>query len=793
MWRRRWLRRSLLTVAGLLTLALLAYTFAPKPDLYPPGLTFSRALLDRDGRVIHLTLAADARYRLHTPLAEISPKLIEATLLLEDRHFHSHPGINPLSLGRAVWGVVTRTPKGGASTISMQLARLRFDLATRSFFGKLTQMARAVQLERHYTKDEILEAYLNLAPYGGNVEGVGAAAQLWCNKQARDLTARESVSLSVLPQSPTRRRPKIVGKNDALAKAQFRLWQRWQEAHGLRADSLDATFTLQPDAKPPREAPHLARRLLALPVIPSMVSDEGPQEVNRAVANSGASAQTPPLVSTIDLEKQKLIEGTLRDFLSVRREVGMTNACAVLVHAPSREVLAYVGSASFLSNDIFGQVDGITARRSPGSALKPFIYALALQQGLLHPRTLLRDGQVAFGDYNPENFDREFTGPIPAEDALFRSRNIPAVSLSRRLEAPGLYGFLKQAGVALPQPAEYYGLALPLGGGEVSMEELASMYAMLASDGCARPLRYTPADSGISSSSSSGPALLTPEACFLTRRMLASREEEAGLSDPTISWKTGTSHGFRDAWAAGIRGDYVCVVWIGNFNGKSNPAFIARKCAAPLLFEVYHRLRLPWRRDSPPEGVKEVELCAVSGQLPTPHCQHCRQGWFIPGKSPIAPCEIHREVLLDQASGMRLAADDGRAGLRREVYEFWPPDMLTLFRQAGVPRREVPPLEPSATALRSAQAQDIPRITSPQARLTYTLRAKDASRQSIPLRADTAAGVRTLFWFAGPQFLGSTPPAEALMWKASAGSWKLHVLDDHGRSSTCEVKVEMVE
>jgi penicillin-binding protein 1C len=771
LWGFRWVRRTSYAVTGLVSIALLAYVLCPKPDLYPPALTFSRALLDRDGRVIHLTLAEDARYRLHTPLTEISPALIDATLLLEDRHFHAHPGVNPLSLGRASWGVVTGTRRGGASTVTMQLARLRYDLNTRSFSGKFIQMLRALQIERHYSKQEILEAYLNLAPYGGNVEGIGAASLLWCGKSAKDLTPREAVSLSVLPQSPTRRRPKITGNNDALASAQFRLWQRWQEAHGLRADGLDATFTLQPETKPPREVPHLARRLFA------------------DTAASGA-IQHPPLGTTIDLGMQKQIESALRDYLSVRREVGMTNACALLLHAPSREVLAYVGSASFLNMDISGQVDGVTARRSPGSALKPFIYALALQQGLLHPRSLLRDGQVAFGDYNPENFDREFTGPISAEDALFRSRNIPAVALTRKLAEPGLYGFLKQACVSLPRPPEHYGLSLPLGGAEVSMEELASMYAMLATDGIPRPLRYSHTSSVTPQATA---PLLTPEACFLVRRMLASREEEAGLSDPTISWKTGTSHGFRDAWAAGIRGEYVCVVWIGNFNGKSNPSFIARKCAAPLLFEIFHRLRLPWHRDVPPEGVREVQLCAVSGQIPTPHCQHCRMGWFIPGKSPIAPCEIHREVLIDDGTGLRVIADDGRRHLRREVYEFWPPDLLALFRQAGVPRREAPPLEPSAMALRAAKSQDIPRIVSPQSRLTYSLRVHDSSKQVIPLRAETSAGVRTIFWFAGAKFLGSSTPAEPLLWKATAGSWKLHVLDDHGRSSTCEVKVEMVE
>ncbi len=767
-WRRHpvW-RRAGIALLAMFAIGAATWELVPKPEIYPPGYAFSHALADRNGRIIHLALTPDAKYRLHSKLADISPDLIEATLLLEDRHFHSHLGVNPLSMMRAVWGVCTGTRRGGGSTITMQLARLRFGLETRSFGGKFVQMLRAMQLERHYSKEEILEAYLNLAPYGGNVEGVGAAALLWCGKPAAELTAREAVSLTVLPQSPTLRRPKLKGENTALATAQFRLWQRWQEARGLRADALDATFTLRPEAKPPRDAPHLARRLAA-------------------VEENGTGSCT----TTLDLSMQRMIEHTLRDFLTSRREVGMTNACALLVHAPTREVRAYVGSASFLNEDINGQVDGVMARRSPGSALKPFLYALALQQGLLHPRTLVRDGQVTFGDYNPENFDREFTGPIPAEDALFRSRNIPAVSLARKLAAPGLYGFLKQAGVSLPKPASYYGLALPLGGAEVSMEELGGLYSLLADDGCARPLQFINQGSEFRRNSAT---LLIPEACFLTRRMLASREEEHGLSDPTISWKTGTSHGFRDAWAAGIRGEYVLVVWIGNFNGKSNASFIARKCAAPLLFECFHGLRLPWRADMPPAGVKEVDLCAVSGQLPTPHCQHRRKGWFIPGVSPIAPCDIHREVLLDVDSGLRVATDDGKRVLRHEVFEFWPPDMLALFRAAGVPRRQVPPMEPSTAPLRVAQATEAPHIVSPQPRLVYALRANDPTRQAIPLRADTAAGVRTVFWFAGAKFLGSSEPAAALMWNASPGEWKLHVLDDHGRSATCDVRVEMVE
>lgn len=758
----RWSGAALLCVA-------LIWLLLPKPELYPPEFRFSRTLEDRNGRLLHLALTPDAKYRLHTPLKEISPALIEATLTLEDRHFHDHPGVNPLSMLRASWGVVSGSAKGGGSTITMQLARLRYDMHTRTPWGKAWQMFRAIQIERHHSKDEILEAYLNQAPYGGNVEGVGAASLLWCGKPARDLTMREAVALSVLPQSPTTRRPRAMGTNASLAAAQHRLWERLREERGLPADPLDAAFTLRQLQPVPREAPHLARRLFA----------EKPAEDR---VSSGVA-----LRCSLNVERQRGVEQAVNDYVDRKREVGITNACALLVHAPTREVLAYVGSSRFLDNSIQGQVDGVMARRSPGSALKPFIYALAMQQGLIHPHTLLRDGRMAFGSYNPENFDRNFAGPIAAQDALYHSRNIPAVSLAQRLASPGLYGFLKDAGVALPRPAEFYGLALPLGGGEVSMEELAELYALLASDGCARRVTYfqdqTVADLK---------PLLTDEVRFLTREMLRSREGETVMDDPAVTWKTGTSHGFRDAWAAGIRGDYVLVVWIGNFNGKANPAFIARECAAPLLFEVFRHLRLPVRRGARPEGVAEVELCAVSGQLPSPHCQHRVRGGFIPGVSPITPCDIHREVIVDASTGLRVLRDDGKRVLRREVCEFWPPDLLEMFKLAGVPRKTPPPLETDADALVAADSSAVPKIVSPQAALVYTLQASDAKRQNIPLRADTAPGVSRVFWFAGARFLGASDPASTLMWPASAGKWQVQVLDDQGRSAAVEVRVEMV-
>jgi penicillin-binding protein 1C len=501
------------------------------------------------------------------------------------------------------------------------------------------------------------------------------------------------------------------------------------------------------------------------------------------------SSTAGKISGTLDLAMQQEIERGIEAHLRRTREQGIVNACAILVHAPSREVLAYVGSADYSDRGILGMVDGLRARRSPGSAVKPFVYGLALDQGLIHPRSLLTDGKMVFHDYNPENFEGEFMGPIHANEALVRSRNIPAVALSNRLGNGGLYQLLKSGGVDLPKPPEYYGLSLTLGGFGISPVQLAGLYAGLADDGLARPLVFK---KGASSENSQTP-LLSPQARFLVLDMLRGGADlgvEYGFAsaDPLIAWKTGTSHGFRDAWAVGVRGDYVIVVWLGNFNGRGNNALVARRCAAPLMFDLFARLHLPDKALVPPEGVRRVELCATSGDLPGPWCGHTNSGWFIPGVSPISMCQLHREVLVDGKTNKRVAFDDGRPDLRREVYEFWPPDLLELFRQAGLPRRTPPDPENGTDTFAGLDHGDDPKIVSPLAGRSYQIEGV-ADDSEIPLKAQAASGVRKLYWFCGEAFLGTCAPQESLSWKPAAGSQRLRVLDDHGRASEAAVRV----
>ena len=736
----------------------------PKPPLLD-GISFSQCVRDRNGKLLRVTLSADQKFRIWTSLAEISPDLIDATLRYEDKYYSHHPGVNPLAFARCALDLIRfhRVTAGG-STITMQLARLRFHLHTRNISGKLEQIIRSVELERHYSKNEILEAYLNLAPYGRNIEGIGAASQIYFDKPASKLSRPEAVALSVIPQSPTRRVLHIDRDNHSINLAQSSWYDR------AKIDSY-AEFSMR-DFQPRMQteqkffAPHFVQQVLE--------SSHGRDQI----------------ITTLDFEKQRAIERRVTDYIASNRNRGIENAAVLLVDIRTMNVLAQVGSADFYKTEINGQVDGTRSPRSPGSTLKPFVYALALQQGLIHPLSILADAPRSFGEYNPENFDREFLGPIRASDALARSRNVPAVELASHLTHPTLYQFLNTADVHLPKPESFYGLALPLGGAEVSLQDLVRLYAALANNGQLRPLRRIENDPVAKTR-----RILSPEAAFLTLEMLGSvPRPEMNCADGTHSapvyWKTGTSHGFRDAWSIAVFDHYVLGVWVGNFDGRANPAFVGRTAAAPLLFQIIDSLRAAWPEPSvphlPPPGanLKRVEFCALSGDLPNQFCTQHVEGWFIPGVSPIKTCEVHREVLVDIASGLRVPFDDGTRQLRREVYEFWPGEFLTLFEQAGIPRRVPPPFLPNNGSELASRSGQKPVIVSPSKKEILL-----ASTKRIPLRAKAEGDVREIFWFAGKQFVGKGAPNQVVEWNATAGDYEITALDDHGRADSHSVTV----
>jgi len=741
-----------------LALLALAWLCLPRPELLD-GFSFSRKVTDRNGTVLWMSLSKDQKYRIYEPLSAIAPEVIRATRMQEDRFYSYHPGINPFAVGRSVLQLLGDARiHSGASTISMQVARMLYHLKTRSIGGKLEQMYRAIQIERHYTKAQIMEAYLNLAPYGGNIEGIEAASEIYFGKPAAQLTLPEAAALCVIPQNPARRCLRMGVENEAQVQAQNRLLAKL----GAGADEME--FRVRRETRRPFIAPHFTRQVLR-------VSDGD-------------------VTTTLDLELQRIVESRIASYTCEKRALGVSNAAALLVDSRGMQVLAQVGSASFSDNTIDGQVDCTSSLRSPGSTLKPFIYALALQQGLIHPLSILEDAPRSFGGYNPENFDREFAGPIRATDALARSRNIPAITLASELSHPNLYEFLQQAGMNLPHDENYYGLALPLGGAEVTMQDLAKLYGALANDGMMQPLRYD-----LGARPEPARRILTPEAAFLTLEMMrTSRPDVADPGEPEpIFWKTGTSNGYRDAWCVAVFDHYIMAVWIGNANGRGNPVFVGRSCAAPLLFQMIDSLRaagfarLPPHNPPPGANLKREEFCAVSGALATPLCKHRIEGWFIPGISPITRCDVHREVFIDAATGMRVPTPDATPMTRREVYEFWPEDLMKLYREAGLPRRRPPPYLPGSRGDDVAwRAGVAPRIVSPRAGAVYELQ----EREAITLKAQTETDVDQVYWFAGKQFIGKAAPHESLAWVPGRGNYSLTAVDDAGRAGSEDVRVE---
>jgi penicillin-binding protein 1C len=763
-----------LLATGLIVLAaalkLVKLPVAPLASHYP----YSTAIYARQGELLRLTLASDQQYRLWIPLADIPNNLQKATLLYEDRWFYKHPGVNPFALLRSAWMSYGRNAHQGGSTITMQVARQHYHFDSRKPLGKIWQIAAAIWLELHYSKHEILEAYLNTAPYGGNIVGVAAASLLYFHKPTSELTLPEAITLAVIPQNPKQRFPnkpaiKSAGLPTALQKARLRLWQNWlleSPQDQQYATDIALSLTLYAKADKPFIAPHLTDALL------------------RQYPNA------QKISSSIDYKTQISLKRSVDDYLQHNRLAGIRNTAVLLLDTQTMQIRGLLGSANYWDVTLQGQVNGTQAKRSPGSTLKPFIYALALDQGLLHPQSVLADTPTRFGSYQPENFDNRFLGPITAENALIHSRNIPALTVAAKLKQPSLYGFLQQAGIARLKSEQHYGLALALGGGEVTMLELVKLYAMLANQGQLRPLQYL-------SDSTNNPVaekkLLSPASTFITLAMLSNnpRPDSKRPSKPEVAWKTGTSWGFKDGWSIGITGHYVLAVWVGNFDNRSNSAFTGIKAAGGLFFTLIDNLRnqhvLVGMDDDfspPPDSVATVEVCSASGDLPNEDCPKTAKTWFIPGISPIKISTLHKTVYFDAQSNVICK---GQPYTHREIYEFWPNDMVGLFHEAGLPRRQPPQLPSCYDSIVGGSKLE---IVSPSSIGVYTLKLSKPT--SLGLKAKSLTQ-RDIFWFADKSFIGKAKASDTLSWQPNnPGTYTLRAVDELGHSASKQLTVEFV-
>jgi penicillin-binding protein 1C len=764
---------KLLLALLLCGIALTALRLYPKPAL-AALIPHSTAIYAADGSLLRITLAQDAQYQLWVPLKDIAPNAVEAAKLYEDRYFDWHVGVNPIALARGILRTYSGSSRQGASTITMQLARGLYGIDSRSILGKSKQILAAIWLEARYSKQDILEAYLNIAPYGGNVKGIATASLFYFNKPANRLNLPEAMTLAVIPQNPNKRL-NIHNKNTQLNEARTRLWHDWLKQHPHdNKYSADMMLPTQP-LKASRQLATQHLPFLAPHFTDAILAEHRPQSAIRTGLNTRA---------------QTTLERMVSSYIANNKNIGINNVSAMLYDAKTMQVKALVGSANYFDAEIEGQVNGTAAKRSPGSTLKPFIYGLAMDQSLIHPATVLKDAPTSFGPYSPENFDGRFIGPITAAEALIRSRNVPAVSLSSKLRQPSLYDFLKNSGVSHLKSESHYGLALALGGGELSMEELVSLYAMLANHGRFAPFSLT-------KSQASTFTLLSEESAYITLDMLRQNPRpDTSEPDPyKTAWKTGTSWGFHDAWTIGVSGNLVLAVWIGNFDGKSNPAFIGIKTAAPLFFQIldslrHQRLLSPKTEIEamPPRTLTKVKVCTASGDLPNQYCKNLSETWFIPGKSPIKVSSLHRPVYIDNSTNQAVCG--AGANTREEIIEFWNSDMLRLFREAGMPRRAPPNLPLECSNHSNQTIDDKPQITSPLRGVTYTIRL--SKPETIALKANRG-GQGIIYWFADNSFIAKSEAGAGIPWAPEqAGHYVLRAVDELGQADNREVVIEFV-
>ncbi len=776
-------RRKCVTGAALLLLcALLALAvWIAMPCKGPlEGVSFSVLCTDREGAPLRLGLSKDGRYRLKIRLGDIPQDAIASVLRYEDRSFWYHPGVNPLALMRSGFAMLTGGRRMGGSTLTMQIVRLRLGLRTGSVRDKLLQIVWALRLEAHHSKEEILEAYFNLAPYGGNVEGLGAASLIYFHKEASRLTQAEMLSLIPVPQNPAVRMPSP--ENTAFLEAAARLQALVEKDTTPAMPAGAARLRVHTFRELPFRAPHLVSEIL------------GREE-------NGATIRT-----TIDPRLQIMLEAQLGTACKRRASEGLNNGAAMIVHWPSREVVALAGSADFFDKGISGQIDGTNVRRSPGSTLKPFIYGLALDQGLIHPKTLVIDMPKSFSGYDPENFDGTFQGPLPADRALRLSRNVPAISLANQLKSPGLYGFLKQAGVRFDFSEEHYGLSLVLGGAEVTMRELATLYTMLANGGTWKPLIYNfpdrraPGEAQEPHEAQEARQLLSPEASYLVTDMLKTDDLDGtvrcagGLRLP-LRYKTGTSNGLRDAWTIGFVGPYVLCVWLGNFDNTSNPMLVGAQAALPLFRDISRALAArfvrsdPLAEPSPTLKIRRLPVCSATGDVDITLCPDPLKqatAWFIPGVSPVKDTGILRRVLINKRTGYRSCTPgDGESELR--VVEFWPTEFTGLYERAGIVLPKVPPLAEGCPKEYDNQSKG-PRIMQPKKGITYYARSGENTCRLV-LQAHGDAGISTVYWFIGNELIGSAKPGEPLVHRILPGDYTVRCVDDRQQSTSLPLHV----
>ncbi len=731
---------------------------------------YSKMVYSAENKLLFATLNSQDKWRMKSDLDEITPLLQKTIVEKEDKYFWIHPGVNPISIFRALLNnILNGRRTSGASTITMQVARL-LEPKERTYLGKIREIFRAFQLEWHYSKREILQLYINLAPYGGNIEGMKSAAWFYLDQKPQTLSLAQIVTLSIIPNNPNMIKP---GANLSHLNQERNRWLDYFAKEQIFEKSQIDDAKLEPlnfeRQQRPMQAPHLSWRLIK----------KYPDSLE--------------IHSTINAEIQQKSEELVKNYCASLQYMNITNAAVMIVDNNRQEVVGYIGSADFNNHRNSGQVDGVQAIRSPGSTLKPFLYALAIDKGLITPKMVIADVPINFDGYAPQNYDEKYRGMVTVENSLALSLNIPAVKILNDYGVNQFINMMVKAGFRrVKLDHNKLGLSIILGGCGVKLEELCNLFSCFAHRGVFLPNRF------IKGQKQGNPNQLVSEAAtFLITENLTRLERpdmpmmwSNSTSLPKIAWKTGTSYGRRDAWSIGYNKDFTIAVWLGNFDGYGTPELTGAHIATPLLFQIFNAIDINQERKwfAPPKTLDFRIVCSESGLPPSEFCSNTTIDYFIPGVSPYQKCEHLKEVYVNEKETMSYCRSClPSKGYKVKYYPNYLPELVNFFEEEKRPYDKIPEHNPACKRIFNTAA---PTITSLGDGMEYILISGE--KQQLMLKCNADNTVKKVWWYIDNRLIQQAKVTERVFFAPTAGNHKISCTDDKGRNTDIWIKVKII-
>ncbi len=755
-----------LCLVGIILLYLLDLLFPFRFEV-----DYSTVVKDREGNILSCYLSKDQQWRFLFENEDFNNELTNAFIQKEDKYFYYHFGINPIAICRAfINNVVYGKKTSGASTITMQVCRM-LNRKPRTYSNKLIEMWNALQLEWHYSKKEILRLYFSLVPYGGNIQGIKSASILYFQKDPQALSSAQIATLCLIPNRPN---TLGFGKNDALLIKERNKWIKRFHKEGLYTEDVMINALKEPidnyKKQIPRHVPHFSRRM--------------------------KHKYSKPIINThLDPNIQNHIERISKYYIHGKKTLNINNTSVMVVDNKTREVVGYLGSSNFYDNNNSGQVDGVNAIRSPGSTLKPILFALAFDKGLCTPKSMINDIPVNFSGYEPQNYNEKFNGKLSISEALARSLNIPAVRILEKVGVESFINVLSNAGFnQIYNDKNKLGFSVILGGCGVRLEELTNLYSSMADSGKYRPLKWC---NDINSKSFEA-KLISPGSAFLTTDILTKltrpdmpNNMENNVNIPQIAWKTGTSYGRRDAWSIGYNSKYTVGVWVGNFSGEGVPELSGAEMATPLLFKIFNTLQYKTTEQwfSATEDLDFRYICSESGHVPNTECKHQIIDYYLPKKSPNKKCDhyIYGYTNSDESLSFctRCLPENGYI---KKKYKNVDQELISYYDLHNITYVKQPKHNPNCERVFKENA---PKIIFPEKNTEYVLFKEE--NQKIILKSTASNDVDNIYWFVNNKFLGKFKKGKDTFFRPEKeGEYKISCSDDKGRNSKLKIKVKFI-